>query len=160
MTTRNPLWLLLLTVTVLALLLSPVACYRRREEVEEEEEERTEGRRGYGRREGEDLFLLQDSRRVIQTDAGEMRVVRTFGGRIIEKPVHIGFITMEPKSLFIPQYLDSSLILFVRRGICLFPFFSSQLSNRLVLLHVNMYTMASSENVGAHDFHVLVLRRI
>lgn len=118
MITRTPLWLLLLAVTVL--LLSPAACYHRGEEVEEEEEEeeeeRIEGRRGYGRREGEDLFLLQDSKRVIQTDAGEMRVVRTFGGRIIEKPMHIGFITMEPKSLFIPQYLDSSLILFVRRG--------------------------------------------
>ncbi|KAK6138045.1 hypothetical protein DH2020_028209 [Rehmannia glutinosa] len=69
-----------------------------------------------GRREGEEWFLLQDSKRVIQTDAGDMRVVKGFGGRLIKNPMHIGFITMEPKSLFIPQYLDSSLIIFIRRG--------------------------------------------
>jgi hypothetical protein len=77
---------------------------REREETEEEEEET------------EDWFLLQDSKDVVKTDAGEMRVVRSLGGRIMDRPMHIGFITMEPKSLFIPQYLDSSLILFIRRG--------------------------------------------
>ena len=76
---------------------------REREETEEEEET-------------EDWFLLQDSKDVVKTDAGEMRVVRSLGGRIVDRPMHIGFITMEPKSLFIPQYLDSSLILFIRRG--------------------------------------------
>jgi hypothetical protein len=76
---------------------------REREETEEEEET-------------EDWFLLQDSKDVMKTDAGEMRVVRSLGGRIVDRPMHIGFITMEPKSLFIPQYLDSSLILFIRRG--------------------------------------------
>ncbi|PIM99239.1 hypothetical protein CDL12_28270 [Handroanthus impetiginosus] len=50
-----------------------------------------------------------------------MRVVRGLGSRLMMKnpvhiPMHIGFITMEPRSLFIPQYLDSSLILFIRRG--------------------------------------------
>ncbi|KAF2300524.1 hypothetical protein GH714_013939 [Hevea brasiliensis] len=45
-----------------------------------------------------------------------MRVVRSFGWRMIERPMHIGFITMEPKTLFIPHYLDSSLIIFIRRG--------------------------------------------
>lgn len=30
--------------------------------------------------------------------------------------MHIGFITMEPKTLFVPQYIDSNLILFVERG--------------------------------------------
>ena len=30
--------------------------------------------------------------------------------------MHIGFIAMEPKTLFVPQYLDSSITLFVRRG--------------------------------------------
>ncbi|KAI3461457.1 hypothetical protein Pfo_018120 [Paulownia fortunei] len=71
---------------------------------------------GTGRREGEEWFLLQDSKRVVKTDAGDMKVVRGFGGRFMKSPMHIGFITMEPKSLFIPQYLDSSLILFIGRG--------------------------------------------
>jgi hypothetical protein len=75
---------------------------REREETEEEETE--------------DWFLLQDSKKVVTTDAGEMRVVRSLGGRIVDRPMHIGFIAMEPKTLFIPQYLDSSLILFIRRG--------------------------------------------
>ncbi|KAJ7947776.1 Vicilin-like seed storage protein [Quillaja saponaria] len=64
----------------------------------------------------ENWFLLRDSKLVVQTDAGDMRVVRSVGGRIVDRPMHIGFITMKPKSLFIPQYLDSSLILFIRRG--------------------------------------------
>ncbi|CAM8962208.1 unnamed protein product [Rhodiola kirilowii] len=73
---------------------------------------------GYRER-GDSPFLLQESKRVVRTDAGEMSVVRGFelgiGG--VERPLHIGFITMEPKSLFVPQYLDSSLIIFVRRGV-------------------------------------------
>ncbi|CAN4119046.1 unnamed protein product [Withania somnifera] len=70
---------------------------------------------------GEGWFLLHDSKEVVRTDAGVMRVVRKggFGGggvSIFQSPMHIGFITMEPNSLFIPQYLDSHLTLFVRRG--------------------------------------------
>ncbi|XP_044480043.1 vicilin-like seed storage protein At2g28490 [Mangifera indica] len=65
---------------------------------------------------GEESFLLQDAKQVVKTEAGDVRVVRSIGGRIVDRPMHIGFISMEPKSLFIPQYIDSSLILFVRRG--------------------------------------------
>ncbi|XP_010521773.1 PREDICTED: vicilin-like seed storage protein At2g28490 [Tarenaya hassleriana] len=61
-------------------------------------------------------FLMRESRQVIRTEAGDMRVVLSPRGRIIEKPMHIGFLTMEPQSLFVPQYLDSSLLIFVRRG--------------------------------------------
>uniref|UniRef100_A0A7N0UL14 Cupin type-1 domain-containing protein n=1 Tax=Kalanchoe fedtschenkoi TaxID=63787 RepID=A0A7N0UL14_KALFE len=63
-------------------------------------------------------FLLQEAQRVVRTDAGEMSVVRGFGLGIggVERPLHIGFITMERKSLFVPQYLDSSLIIFVQLG--------------------------------------------
>ncbi|CAL8999453.1 unnamed protein product [Prunus brigantina] len=66
--------------------------------------------------EKEDWYLLPHSRQVVKTEAGEMSVVMRAGGRVVDKPMHIGFITMEPKSLFIPQYLDSNLFLFVRRG--------------------------------------------
>ncbi|KAI9076134.1 hypothetical protein K1719_041832 [Acacia pycnantha] len=66
--------------------------------------------------ESNDMFLLQESKQVVKTDAGEMRVTQSNGGRIVDRPMHIGFINMEPKSLFIPQYLDSNLILFIRRG--------------------------------------------
>ncbi|XP_059664423.1 vicilin-like seed storage protein At2g28490 [Cornus florida] len=80
--------------------------------------EREEGRREReeGKREREGLFLLRDSKHVVRTDAGDMRLVRGYGGRIMERPMHIGFINMEPNSLFIPQYIDCSLILFIRRG--------------------------------------------
>ncbi|KAI4322230.1 hypothetical protein L6164_021941 [Bauhinia variegata] len=61
-------------------------------------------------------FLLRNMKQVIQTPAGQMRVVKSYFGRIVDHPMHIGFITMEPRTLFIPQYLDSSLILFIRRG--------------------------------------------
>jgi hypothetical protein len=53
----------------------------------------------------------------VKTDAGEMMVLRNYGGRIIDRPMHIGFITMEPRTLFVPQYIDSSLILFIRTGV-------------------------------------------
>lgn len=66
------------------------------------------------------LFLMQDSKSVVKADAGEMRVLESHGGRRLERLMHIGFITMEPKSLFIPQYLDSNLVIFVRRGITTF----------------------------------------
>lgn len=76
---------------------------------------------------GEESFLLQDAKQVVKTEAGDVRVVRSIGGRIVDRPMHIGFISMEPKSLFIPQYIDSSLILFVRRGIhSLYTFLFSQ----------------------------------
>ncbi|KAL0537734.1 hypothetical protein IC582_026719 [Cucumis melo] len=83
---------------------------------EEEEEEwwrEREEEREFGRKE---RFLMVDSKKVIETEAGEMRVMRGPASRILDRPMHIGFITMEPKSLFVPQYLDSTLILFVRRG--------------------------------------------
>lgn len=83
------------------------------EEREEEEEEEERGERGRS----DEWFLLQRSKQVVRTEAGDMRVVRSnIGGRIVDRPLHIGFITMEPRSLFVPQYIDSSLILFVRRG--------------------------------------------
>ncbi|KAF8396631.1 hypothetical protein HHK36_018255 [Tetracentron sinense] len=71
---------------------------------------------GGGKGRGGEMFLLQDSKQVLKTKAGEMRVMRGFGGRGVVNPMHIGFISMEPKSLFIPQYIDSDLILFIRRG--------------------------------------------
>ncbi|KAK9998417.1 hypothetical protein SO802_018020 [Lithocarpus litseifolius] len=88
-----------------------------RREGEEEGEE--DWRREREKREEwstEARFLLKDSKRVVKTDAGEMEVVRSFVGKIVDRPLHIGFITMEPKTLFIPQYLDSSLVIFIRRG--------------------------------------------
>ncbi|XP_030441766.2 vicilin-like seed storage protein At2g28490 [Syzygium oleosum] len=125
------LLLLLLLVLLNARCASSVPYHQ--EEVEEEEEEEREWRRrerggeerewrrterggGAGRGEADDFFLLHDSKHVFRTDAGEMTVVRSFSGRIVERPMHIGFITMEPQTLFVPQYLDSNLILFVRRG--------------------------------------------
>ncbi|XP_071732073.1 vicilin-like seed storage protein At2g28490, partial [Rutidosis leptorrhynchoides] len=61
-------------------------------------------------------YILSDSKRVVATDAGGMRVVKGVGGLFSQSPMHIGFITMEPNSMFIPQYLDSSVIFFVERG--------------------------------------------
>ena len=79
-----------------------------------EEREEEGGRRERG--EGEDMFLLHEMRHVVKTDAGDMKVVKGFGGKVGDKPIEVGFITMEPKTLFIPQYLDSDLIIFIRRG--------------------------------------------
>ncbi|KAF8009005.1 hypothetical protein BT93_J0100 [Corymbia citriodora subsp. variegata] len=132
MKARSLILLLLSLLVLLDALRASSVPYREEEGEEGEEEEREwrwrergggeeeRGWRGGGRERGGgeagDFFLLHDSERVFRTEAGEMEVVRSFGGRIIERPMHIGFITMEPQTLFVPQYLDSNLILFVRRG--------------------------------------------
>lgn len=77
---------------------------------------KNEDREDHGPQMPEKLFLLQNSKRVVKTDAGEMRVLESYGGRVSERRLHIGFINMEPSSLFVPQYLDSTLIVFVRSG--------------------------------------------
>ncbi|GAU15616.1 hypothetical protein TSUD_108750 [Trifolium subterraneum] len=61
------------------------------------------------------LFMMTKSKRMVNTDAGEMRVLESYG-KIHERRLHIGVIDMEPNSLFVPQYLDSTLILFIRSG--------------------------------------------
>ncbi|XP_058219290.1 vicilin-like seed storage protein At2g28490 [Rhododendron vialii] len=72
---------------------------------------------GGERRDRERMFLLRDMKRVVRTDAGEIKVVRGSHGWISDMAnIHVGFVTMEPDSLFVPQYLDSDLILFIRRG--------------------------------------------
>ncbi|XP_010922746.1 vicilin-like seed storage protein At2g28490 [Elaeis guineensis] len=62
------------------------------------------------------LFILRRSKEVLKTDAGKVRLVMGYRYRGNHSPMHIGFITMEPNTLYIPQYIDASLILFVRRG--------------------------------------------
>ncbi|PON62323.1 Bicupin, oxalate decarboxylase/oxidase [Parasponia andersonii] len=86
---------------------------REREESRERRRRREEEREEQGE---EPPFLLKESKHVVKTEAGEMRVVWSFGSRFVEGPLRVGFITMEPKTLFIPQYLDSDLIIFIRRG--------------------------------------------
>ncbi|KAL5056039.1 hypothetical protein RYX36_036721 [Vicia faba] len=76
-----------------------------------EHEERSEGSSSSR------LFLLQNSKSVVKTDAGEMRVMQNNDDKFLDRSMQIGLINMEPKSLFIPQYLDSNLIIFVGRGI-------------------------------------------
>ncbi|XP_072997684.1 vicilin-like seed storage protein At2g28490 [Typha latifolia] len=89
---------------------------------------------GEGEGEGEGgsrrgLFILEKAEQVVRSEGGEVRVVKGFGfpeawpegwgwglagGR--RGLMHIGFIAMEPNTLFVPHYLDSSLVIFVRRG--------------------------------------------
>jgi mannose-6-phosphate isomerase-like protein (cupin superfamily) len=82
---------------------------RKKEEEREKEKEREDER-------GELPFILRDSKHVMKTDAGEMRVMRSSDSKFAQGPLRIGFITMEPKTLFLPQYLDSELTIFIRRG--------------------------------------------
>ncbi|TMW86880.1 hypothetical protein EJD97_020758 [Solanum chilense] len=94
----------ILLLLVLVLLVSFVSAYE-----EEENDQRTQG---------EKWFLLRQLHNVVKTDAGSMRMVKGGyrGGSHLHSPMHIGFISMEPNSLFIPQYLDSDLVLFVHHG--------------------------------------------
>ncbi|KAF3331843.1 vicilin-like antimicrobial peptides 2-2 [Carex littledalei] len=91
--------------------------YREREGKGEEEWEEKGSKRG--------LFILDKWEKVVESEGGEVRVVRGFGSprdhwsgfdATHKGLLHIGFISMDPKTLFVPQYLDAGLILFVRRG--------------------------------------------
>ncbi|KAM7280118.1 hypothetical protein ACFE04_007252 [Oxalis oulophora] len=109
MANRSVITLLIFSLVLSNGLLSmAMGLHSHREETEKEEEVR----------EGVDWFLLQKSKQIMKTDAGDMRVVKGYGGvgGVSDRPMHIGFIRMEPKSLFVPQYVDTSLILFVRQG--------------------------------------------
>ncbi|XP_058110217.1 vicilin-like seed storage protein At2g28490 [Magnolia sinica] len=93
-------------VMLLALLVPSTLGWEYEKERGEEHEEEKGG-----------IFLMRNSKQVMKTEGGEVRVMR---GDDMRKEssgsMHIGFITMEPNTLFIPQYIDASLILFVRRG--------------------------------------------
>ncbi|KAF7152481.1 hypothetical protein RHSIM_Rhsim01G0219500 [Rhododendron simsii] len=55
-----------------------------------------EGGEGGERRERKRMFLLRDMKRVVRTDAGEMKVVRGSHGWISDMPnIHVGFVTMD-----------------------------------------------------------------
>ncbi|KAL3618628.1 hypothetical protein CASFOL_037710 [Castilleja foliolosa] len=104
---ENKIWTL--CVLVLVIYCSLVAAVDERPRWWTEEEEG-------GKEDDKWPFLLQDSKHVVKTDAGDMRLVRGFATKFVRSPIHIGFIRMEPTSLFIPHYLDSSLILFIHSG--------------------------------------------
>ncbi|XP_078436361.1 vicilin-like seed storage protein At2g28490 [Wolffia australiana] len=62
------------------------------------------------------MFILEKWKEVVKTEAGEVRVVKGSGWAGAPSPMHLGFISMEPNSLYVPQYLDATLTLFIRRG--------------------------------------------
>ncbi|KAK3151553.1 hypothetical protein QOZ80_3AG0247380 [Eleusine coracana subsp. coracana] len=79
-----------------------------------EEEEGGKGGGKQGR-----MFVLDRLEKVVDSEGGKVRVVRGQPwppGSFREGLMHIGFIDMEPKTLFVPQYIDSALTLFVQRG--------------------------------------------
>ncbi|VFQ98102.1 unnamed protein product [Cuscuta campestris] len=61
-------------------------------------------------------FMLREEEEAARTEAGVIRVVRGGGGGGEKKAMDIGFITMEPKSLLLPHFLDSHLVLFLPLG--------------------------------------------
>ena len=97
---------------------------------------------------GRGLFVLDRLEKVVESEGGQVRVVRgqpwppsAFACR--EGLMHIGFITMEPKTLFVPQYLDSSITLFVHRG----------MHRTLLLFHVH-----TCENRTRHGFFFVIFK--
>ncbi|XP_039115228.1 vicilin-like seed storage protein At2g28490 [Dioscorea cayenensis subsp. rotundata] len=62
------------------------------------------------------MFILNKFKKVVKSEGGEVKVVSGYKWKGDINPMHIGFITMKPNTLFIPQYLDANLILFVQTG--------------------------------------------
>ncbi|PKA51119.1 Vicilin-like antimicrobial peptides 2-2 [Apostasia shenzhenica] len=65
---------------------------------------------------GRGLFILGKFQQVVKTAGGEVKVVRGHRWKGDLNPMHIGFVSMKPNTLFIPQYIDANMILFVRSG--------------------------------------------
>ncbi|XP_073009201.1 vicilin-like seed storage protein At2g28490 [Typha latifolia] len=65
---------------------------------------------------GKGLFILGKPKKVVETDGGGIRVVSGYRWKADPNPMYIGFISMEPNTLLIPQYIDANLILFVQEG--------------------------------------------
>lgn len=81
------------------------------EEYREQEEHYSEHEKSEG------IFLLEKSEKILKTEAGEVSVQTRLKDAM--KPPHdlqIVFISMEPKSFFVPQYLDSESVFYVLRG--------------------------------------------
>lgn len=72
------------------------------------ESERAQSRKG--------LFMLHSPKQIIKTEGGKFTVFRGVRRRETNSALHIGFLNMEPNTLLVPQYMDASLILFIRRG--------------------------------------------
>ncbi|CAM0873070.1 unnamed protein product [Alopecurus aequalis] len=131
MATVAPLLMLLLLFSGSSAMGAP----RHRERWEEGEGEwrpEEEGKGGGGGGgPGKGLFMLDKVEKVVESEGGQVHVVRGQPASVVpwqhggwsagcgacrEGLMHIGFITMEPETLFVPQYTDSNLILFVQRG--------------------------------------------
>jgi hypothetical protein len=91
--------------------------FKERERKGEEEWAKEGSKRG--------LFIMDKWEKIIESEGGEVRVARGFGSptghgsgsdAARKGLLHIGFISMEPKTLFVPQYIDAGLILFLKRG--------------------------------------------
>ncbi|GLJ06060.1 hypothetical protein SUGI_0031110 [Cryptomeria japonica] len=78
----------------------------------------------HDREESESMFLLDKSKKLIKTEAGEVRILQRGykeekeqeRGGIRRGHLEIGFITMEPKSFFLPHFFNSDMVFFVERG--------------------------------------------
>ncbi|XP_068640575.1 vicilin-like seed storage protein At2g28490 [Aristolochia californica] len=105
---REGLLLLLLVFSLPSIMAATYEDESREGRQTEDWEEHRGGRGG--------LFLLRNVKQVVNTDAGEVKVYRGCRRKGAFAPMHVGLIRMEPQTLFIPQYIDASLILFVRKG--------------------------------------------
>lgn len=128
-----PLLMLLLLLSRCSAAMGESRYGERWEEGEGEWRPEEEGKGGGGGGPGRGLFVLDRLEKVVESEGGRVHVVRGqpwppasmvpdpwhggCGACRREGLMHIGFITMEPKTLFVPQYIDSNLILFVQRGI-------------------------------------------
>ncbi|CAL9050557.1 vicilin-like seed storage protein At2g28490 [Musa acuminata AAA Group] len=100
-------------LTLLLLFSVPASGYQERgTEREEAEKVRECGEDATGR----GRFILGRTRRVVRTEAGQVRVVSGDRWKGHPSTMHIGFLRLEPNSLFLPQYVDANLVQFVREG--------------------------------------------
>ncbi|KAI5083373.1 hypothetical protein GOP47_0003116 [Adiantum capillus-veneris] len=95
----------------------------RKQEEEEEEEEEEEGHRGHDREHehraaDHESFLLGKPIKVMKTEAGELRVLPHGGinSELGRKGIGLGFLTLEPKALVLPHYIDADCLFLVHKG--------------------------------------------
>lgn len=85
---------------------------------EEEEEEHEHHRKHDEETQRQESFVLEKPIKIIKTDAGELSILPQAGinSELVRKRIGLGFLSLEPKALLLPQYIDADCLFLVHKG--------------------------------------------
>nr|CAA91187.1 vicilin [Matteuccia struthiopteris] len=84
----------------------------------QKEEEEHEHHHHHEKTQRQESFVLEKPIKVIKTEAGELRMLPQAGinSELVRQRLGLGFLSLEPKALLIPQYIDADCLFLVHEG--------------------------------------------